>query len=265
MKCTICIVNYQSIDDTEKCIRSIAQHAGDIAIEIIVVDNNSDTDEIINFQQRWKQQENLTIVLSPENVGFGQGNELGISIAKGEYFLILNPDIEVTENSIQSMIRHMDEQRDIGIVGPRLKYEDGAIQDSYRRFPKALDVIIKRTALKHIPIFKKRLSHFLMWDKNPETIEDVDWLVGGALMIRRDSLKDLKTLFDKRFFLFFEDTDLCRRMWEQGWRVTYFPKAVMNHHHERLSEGSVLDIFTKKTVRIHIASGIKYFWKYLLK
>ncbi|HEC21262.1 MAG TPA: hypothetical protein ENI70_01980, partial [Candidatus Peregrinibacteria bacterium] len=166
------------------------------------------------------------------------------------------------EGGIEKMLHYMKWHRKVGILGPQLIYEDSTIQDSYRKFPGITDVVFKRTFLVKLPLSRKRLARYLMHGKNSEKTERVDWIVGAFLMIRKKALDQVGG-FDPRFFLFFEDTDLCRRMGEKGWKVVYFPKAKATHHHQRLSGGSFSQALKKKTFRVHLASGMKYFWKYL--
>ena len=98
-------------------------------------------------------------------------------------------------------------------------------------------------------------------DKDMDKKQEVDWVVGGCFMIRRDVFTQLGG-FDERFFLFFEDTDLCRRVGLAGKKVLYDPRIVAGDKKRRLSGQSFLDLFFKKTGRIHISSALKYFWKW---
>ena len=231
--------------------------------EVIVVSNGNQT-KFEELQQENKNSTQIKFILNKKNLGYGQGNNRGIQQSTGEYFLILNPDIELYKGNIDLMVRYMDKQPEIGVLAPQLIYEDGTVQDVYRRFPRLIDFIIKRTFLKFLPLFRYRLFKYLMHDKNPELIEDVDWVVGACILIRRKMYEEVRG-FDSRYFLFLEDTDLCRLMWEQNYRVVYFPKAKATHFQKRLSDGGIIDIFRKKTVRIHIVSAIKYFLKFMFR
>lgn len=231
--------------------------------EVVLVSNGNQT-KFTELQQEFKNNQNIKFVLNSKNLGYGQGNQQGILASQGEYVLILNPDIELYKGTLDLMLNYMDKQKEIGILAPQLIYEDGSVQDVYRRFPSLIDFIIKRTFLSKLPIFKQRLFKYLMHDKNPELIEDVDWVVGACMLIRRKMYEQIGG-FDSRYFLFLEDTDLCRQMWAHKERVTYFPKAKATHYHERLSDGGIIDIFRKRTVRIHIMSALKYFWKYMFQ
>ncbi|MBI5412580.1 glycosyltransferase family 2 protein [Candidatus Peregrinibacteria bacterium] len=248
---------------TDQCLRAITTRVKDqFDGEVIVVDNNSRSPEWQPLKEKWSKF-GIQFIESAKNIGFGQGNELGIRQSAGEYVLIMNPDVEVREGAIETMIRYMDTHRDVGIVGPQLIYPNGIVQNSYRAFPIPTDLIIKRSITlgkKHF--FENQVREYLMLDKDPNETDEVDWLVGACLLVRRKALDEVGS-FDPRFFLFFEDTDLCRRMWMKNWRVIYLPVAKATHHkEERLSGNDILSSLGKKTFWIHIASAMKYFWKW---
>ncbi len=233
------------------------------SFEIIVV-SNSNLNKFNELKNLFSKEKNVKFLYNKKNLGYGQGNHQGILKSNGEYFLILNPDVELFKGNLDFMINHMENNKDIGVLAPELIYEDGTIQDVYRRFPTIIDFVIKRSFLKNLPYFKRRLHKYLMYDRNPALINEVDWVVGALILVRRSMYDDVGG-FDKRFFLFLEDTDLCRQMWQKGYKVVYFPEAKATHYNKRLSAGGVLDIFKNKMVRIHIYSALKYFWKYKFK
>lgn len=263
MKLSIIILNYNSVDWTDKCLTTIAKHKPKVSYEIVVVDNASKKDELKEIEKKWQKGEhkNIVFIQSPSNLGYGQGNELGVKNSEGEYIAILNPDIEVKEDSLDGLLDFMEKNPKVGLVGPKLIYPDTTVQDSFRRFPSPLDITIKR-----IPWLRakcpKRMANFLMWDIDFTKPSEVDWVVGAFFVARRKAWLEIGG-FDKRYFLFFEDTDICRMMWEKGWKVYYNPLFSAIHNHERLSDTtSAWDYLKKKTVRIHIKSAFKYFWKW---
>lgn len=169
--------------------------------------------------------------------------------------MVINPDNRLEENGLERMIQKMKEDPTIGLIAPRLVYPDGTVRDSARRFPTVLDILRKRTFLGH-------------WSHMPETYisgstdpVNVDWIAGACFVMRKDFFQSLNG-FDPRFFLFFEDTDLCRRIWAAGKRVVYWPAVTAKDRRERLSQGGVLSLLNKKTARIHLISGVKYFAKW---
>ncbi len=264
MKLSISILLYKSKEAGDQCLKTILQYPPSCEFEIFVSDNASGDGAISYLQERWGGKATITFVQNERNWGFGKAHNLIFKKARGEYFLILNPDIEVRAGTLDRLIAYLDTHPEAGLVAPQLIYEDGVVQDSYRRFPALVDQTIKRTFLRKIPWLKNRVRWYLMWNKDKEKTEPVDWLVGAFLMIRRDVFEHLKG-FDERYFLFMEDLDLCRRIWGKGYKVVYHPESKAMHHHERLSAGGIREVFRKKTLRIHIVSAAKYFLKWAFR
>lgn len=197
-----------------------------------------------------------------ENRGYPQGNNFGLARARGKFLCILNPDIEVGENTFKVLLDYLNRHLHVGIVAPRLRYADGSIQDNYRKFPRPVDLFVKRTFLRRI--FRKRMRHYLMWDKDPYKSEPVDWLTGAFQLFTRKTWEVLGPS-DERFFLFMSDVDLCRKAWEKGFEVHFVGETEALHKDERLSAGGIADFFRKKTLRIHVWDALKYYKKYLFK
>ena len=261
MNIGIVTVNYNSFNHLKNFIESIKNAVIPYPYHIYVVDNNSQDGSKEHIKNM--KYDNVSSVLLDKNIGYGSALNMILKkiTNKYDYIFISNPDIKVKKDTILDMIEYAKKNKDFGIIGPKLIYEDDIVQDSYRRFPNILDLVIKRTFLKKF--FKKRMTRYLMWDKNPDKVEEVDWLVGAFWLLNPEALKEAGC-FDERFFLFFEDVDLSRRIKNKGYKIIYFPKAIANHYHKRLSGGiGIIKIFTKKTVRIHIVSALKYFIKYI--
>lgn len=197
-----------------------------------------------------------------ENKGYPQGNNYGFEQASGDFLCILNPDVEVEKYTFKALIDSMKDRPQVGICAPRLVYPDGNVQDNYRVFPRAVDLVIKRTFLRRI--FKRRMRKYLMWDKDPYISEPVDWVTGAFQLFSRKSWEALGPN-DERYFLFMSDVDICRKAWEKGWEVHFVGEAQALHHDERLSAGGVADFFKKKVMRIHVWDAIKYYLKFRKK
>ncbi len=249
------VLNYRTPQDTVRCVRALLGQT----VEIIVVDNHSEDDSIGVIRNTFKDEPRVKILEAGRNRGFAHGNNMGERRAEGAYILIINPDNELERGSLEKMVAAMEADPSIGILGPQLVHADGTIRDSYRTFPTLSDLLIKRTMLR--TLFKQRMRRYLQHGVDPSLVRDVDWLAGACLLLRRDLYEQLGG-FDTRFFLFFEDTDFCRRAWGSGRRVVYFPHARATDRKHRLSEGGLLTLFTKRTVRIHLQSAFKYFWKW---
>jgi len=248
---------------TPHFIRSLLQGVEtirpDFDFEYLVVDNASGdgTPEMVREQFPW-----ATVIASPENLGFGGGNNLGLKAARGEYIFLCNPDLVLLEGELESWLYWMDAHPDVGISCPRVINPDGSDQHATYRFPKALTPLYRRSFVGRLPFARRELNRYLMEDMDRDVEQDVDWVFGAAMLIRRELLERIG-LFDERFFMYFEDADLCRRVWESGSRVCYTPVARVIHYHKRESRTRYpWQAFTNRLTRIHWNSGMKYFLKH---
>lgn len=265
MELSIVIVNYRSQDKLINCLDSVARETAGQDREIIVVDNASG-DDLSRLPAKYS---GLTVVNSSRNLGMGGGNNLGIKQARGEFMLVLNPDTVVQTGAIRIMLSYLKDNPTAGLVGPKLIYPDGSLQSSCSRFPSFFMPVLRRTFLGDY--FRKARNRFTMDDFDHDSIRPVDWLMGSCLMFRRQlALKDGRSfapLFDERYFMYFEDTDLCRQIWENGFRVIYDPEAVVVHDHQRQSAEYpwYFAVFLSSLTRWHIVSWLKYFAKWGFK
>jgi GT2 family glycosyltransferase len=266
MDLSIIIVNYKSKNKLADCLDSIlkADNHG-FNFEIILIENNSGDD----LTELSKLNTQIRIINSPRNLGMGGGNNLGIELSNGEYVLILNPDTTIKGNAITVLFNYLKANSEIGIVGPKLLNTDGSLQYSCSHFPKVYMPILRRTFLGDY--FAVNRDHFQMRSFDHASIKEVDWLMGSALMFKKE-LKMLSGLvwrprFDERYFMYFEDTDLCRTVWQKGFKVVYNPEAILIHHHARESARYpwYLAIFLDRLAWRHIGSWVKYFLKWGIK
>ncbi len=258
MKLSIIILNYKTCNLTKQCIKNIVNLNLQFKYEIIVVDNNS-KDEIEKIMR--EEFPIFTFIQTKENKGMGAGNNVGIKKAKGEYILILNPDVVVWENSIENLLNFIEQNEKIGCVAPKLLYSNKTYQESRYRFPRSflLPVFI-RTALGKLN--KNILDEYFMKNVSTEQSHKIDWARGSALLIRKSVLDKIQG-FDEKFFFYLEDMDLCRRIREANYEVWYVSESNMIHYYSRESYGGKwINDLTKKMAWIHIGSWIKYFIKW---
>ncbi|MSR87515.1 glycosyltransferase family 2 protein [Candidatus Peribacteria bacterium] len=254
------ILNYRTGRDAWKCANALLKQTVADRIELFIVDNHSDDDSMGYLRNRIRASHApIRIFETSRNIGYGRGNNFGVRSAQGEFILIINPDNELEPTGLERMVKKMEDEPDIGILAPQLVHEDGTVRDSYRTFPTLLDLFIKRTPLRSL--FPGRMKRYLQHGMSPSVTREVDWVAGACFLMRTSFYRELGG-FDPRFFLFFEDTDLCRRSKQAGRRVLYFPEVRAQDRKHRLSEGGVMTLLTKKTARIHVLSALKYFWKW---
>lgn len=252
-------VNYRTPHFIRNVLRGLEEIRPNFDFEHIVVDNasNDGTPGMIREQFPW-----VRVIEAPANLGFGGGNNLGLAVARGEYIFLCNPDITLLEGELESWLDWMDARPDVGISCPRVVNPDGSDQHSCYRFPKVLTPLYRRSVLGRLSFARRELDRYLMNDMDRNAEQDVDWIFGAAMLIRRDLLERIG-LFDERFFMYFEDADLCRRTWESGSRVCYAPVARVIHYHKRESKTQYpWQALTNRLTRAHLKSGFQYFMKY---
>lgn len=192
----------------------------------------------------------------------GAGNNIGIKQAQGKYRVVMNPDTIVFRDTFSSLYDYMEANREVGVAGPLQYYPDRTIQDSCYRWPGLLMPIYRRTFIGKLKFAQKSLGKYLMNDFKHDHEREVNWLLGSFLFMRAEALSEVG-LFDERFFMYFEDTDLCRRFWENKWKVVYYPEAKIIHNHIRQSaQTHWYKAFINPTARYHIISWIKYLKKW---
>ncbi|KKQ60146.1 MAG: Glycosyltransferase [Parcubacteria group bacterium GW2011_GWC1_38_22] len=260
MELSIIVANYRNPEMLKVCLDSILKYTQNIEYELIVADSATQEDTEMLMREEFSD---LKFLPFKENVGFQAMVKKGIENSSGKYLLILNGDIIVTENSIQGMLKFLQSDSSIGMVGPKLLNFNGTLQSSCFRFYEPLTIVYRRTILGKLPFAKKHLDWFLMNDYNHEQPKAADWLMGSSLLITRSALEKVG-LMDTRYFMYMEDVDWCRRFWENGFKVFYYPLASMHHYHGKGSAkgGVIRSLLFNRMTWIHISSGLKYFKKF---
>lgn len=263
MELSIIVASYRNPELLKICLDSIKKCATTVAHELIVADGATEDDTEMMMREEYAD---VKFFPFRENVGFQAMVRKGIENSSGKYLLILNGDMIVTPGSIQEMLKLLQSDEKIGMVGPKLLNFNGTMQSSCFRFYKPITIVYRRTILGKLPFAKKHLDWFLMNDYDHETQKDVDWVMGSAMMVSRQAIEKVG-LMDTRYFMYMEDVDWCRRFWENGFRVVYYPLATMLHYHGKGSAkgGAIRSLLMNKYTWIHIASAVKYFRKFFGK
>lgn len=238
-------------------LRGVEQAKCDFPYEYILVDNGSDnTAQMVKSRFPW-----VKVIEPGENLGFAKAHNIAFREAKGEYLMLLNPDLTVFPGQVEVLIEHAEKNPDVGICGPLLQNPNGMRQESCTRFPTPMIPLYNRTMLGRSPWGRRALDRYHMRDVDHGTHHVADTVYGAAMLIRRTALDQIGN-FDERFFMYFEDVDLCRRTWESNWKIHFVPSAVFVHYHQRESMiRAPWQLFTNRLTRIHIQSAIRYFLK----
>jgi GT2 family glycosyltransferase len=229
---SIVIVNWNVRDLLGACLDSIrANVPNPERIEVIVVDSGSTDGSPALLQTRYPW---VQLLAQTQNIGFTIANNIGLAAAHGRHLMLLNPDTEVVGDALMQMIDYLDSHSDVGIVGPHTLNADGSTQSTKRRFPTFLTGVFESTWLQP---FAPRglLDRFYTNDIPAESIADVDWVQGSALMIRREVYAAIGGL-DERIVMYSEETDWCKRTKNAGWQVVYLGSARIIHYGGKSTE-----------------------------
>jgi GT2 family glycosyltransferase len=259
---SVVIVNYKMKKLIKNCVQWIKDAKWEIPFEIIVVDNDSQE----NAEEYLKKfHPEIRYIQNAVNVGMGGGTNVGIRAAKGDYVLVMNPDIFVFPGTIEKLYNYLETNEQVGIVAPQLLNPDASIQYSCYAWHGPLTPAYRRTFLGKLPWAKKDLARFLMTDWDHQNTREVDWIQGSCWLVPKKVFNEIG-MFDDRFFMYFEDTDFCRRVWQSGRKVVYFPDAQVVHLHRRQSadKAGLRSLFSPLT-REHIKSWRKYISKYKIQ
>lgn len=223
MDLSVVIVNYQTFELTRNTVNSILKYDYPFSYEILVVDNASGDDSLSKLQDYFGDK--VEFIASPSNSGFAAGNNLALSVAKGEYVLLLNSDTVVWENTLEDIYNYMESHSDVGASGCRVLLENGDLDKACKRtFPNVKNSFFR---LFHIPN-KSKDDNYNLDNLPDDEVYEIDCLTGAFMFIRKDALDEIGFL-DETFFMYGEDIDLCFRIKEAGWKIVYYGKSKITH------------------------------------
>jgi GT2 family glycosyltransferase len=254
MDLSVIIVNWNVKELLRNCLQSLVDgdQAG-LTTEIIVVDSASTDNSPQMVRQEFPQ---VRLVTSDQNLGYAGGNNVGAKAALGRYLLLLNPDTVVGPAALSQLVDLMETRPLAGAVGPLLCWPDGTVQSSRRRFPTLGSLFWESTLLGQWFPNNHHIRRYHRLDQSADHLQQVDWIVGAAILIRRETWQQVGPL-DETFFMYFEETDWCYRCAEAGWEIYYFPTAQVTHYEAKSSE----QVTAQRTIRFQ-RSKLRYTQKY---
>ena len=258
---SIIIVSWNVCEFLENCLRSVlVQQEGaqsELQLQIIVVDSASTDGSLKMVAKKFSAEQfpQVELIACSDNVGFPRGNNLGLERANGRYILFLNPDTVVHENTLAKMVSYLEQNEQVGAIGPQLLNKDGTVQSSRRRFPTVWTAFFESTWLQpYAP--QAILDDYYVQDVADGETAVVDWVMGACLMTRQEVVAKVGGL-DEAYFMYSEELDYCRRIQQAGWQVVYYPEARVTHLHGKSSEQAV----THRHINFNQAK-LRYFRKY---
>ena len=229
MDLSVILVSYRSREPLLGGLRALRSDAAaaDLALEIVVVDNDSRDGTIEALAAEFPE---VRVIANPDNAGYARAVNQGLAATRGAFALILNPDCEVRAGALRALLGHLAARPRAGLAGPRILNPDGSLEYSARSFPDHLTFLFNRYSLltQLFPgnPFSRR---YLLTDWDHASVREVDWISGACMLARREAVGEVGGM-DEAFFMFNEDVDWCRRMKQAGWTVSYEPAAVVVHH-----------------------------------
>ena len=216
---SVSLVNTNSRELLLACLESLRGTEA----EIVVLDNASEDGSAAAVRERFPE---VRLIEQPHRAGFGANHNTVIRSTSGRYVFVLNEDTTSDDWGFDRMVAHLDASPRVAALAPRLVYPDLRPQASAWRFPSPAAAALGLLTLGRAGIVQSG---------GGETRE-VDWAMAAALMLRREALDEVG-LFDEEFFIYSEETDLCRRLRAAGWRTQYFPEVTVVHHESQFSAG----------------------------
>jgi GT2 family glycosyltransferase len=220
----VIIVSYGSAEWLPACLDSLYAHAGDIDLDVIVVDNDPG-DAVPEVVARFPRAR----IVPAENRGFAAANNVGLREADARYVLLLNPDTEILSGSFEDLIGRMDRRPAIGSVGVRQVLPSGELTETARYFPSVGRALADALRVERLPIRGLSLGHRVLDMALYDAEFECDWTPGSFMLIRSEALLAAGVL-DERFFLYSEEVDLSRRIRLAGWQIWHFPQMDILHH-----------------------------------
>lgn len=244
---TVGIVSYRTRDRLRHCLAALADHDG----PVMVVDNASDDGSVDMVRAEFPS---VVLDASEVNLGYGAAANRMLAAATTPYLLLLNADARPTPGALGAMAAKLDERPGVAIVGPRIHHDGGGLQRSCRQFPTLGSFFVDQSGLR--PLFDalrlgdrhRRFAH--------ETDREVPWVLGAVLAMRVDAVGAVGG-FDERFFLYFEETDLSRRLLDAGHRTLFTADATFTH-----VGGASSAAAPEVTTKIFYRSGARYFGRH---
>lgn len=261
----ITMVNTNEQDDIERCLDSLYRDMKGSTLKwtVVLVDNASDVDIEPILKEKFPE---VKLVRQEKNEGFGKSHNRAIKHVDAKYYFVLNPDTTFENGGklVERLHEFMENRPEVGMSGPKIVYPDGSLQYSCWRFPTFLQPIFSRTKWGKKGKGKETADRFMMKDFDHKKTLPVDAIMGSAMFVRKNAINEIGG-FDDLFWMYFEDIDWCKRMWEEGWPVYYVHDIVLNHFHRRASAqvpGVINALVKNKYARVHFLSWFKYFWKW---
>ena len=227
MDLSVIIVNWSTRDLLCQCLDSLTQKVKGTEMEILVADNGSTDGSVAAVRKKFS---GVRLIENRFNLGFAKANNQALSVSKGRYLLLLNPDTQVKDEAIERMLSFMNAHVETGLVGAQLLNADGSKQNSIANFPSLATELLNKSLLRWL--FPEK---FPGKERDYPGPVEVDSVIGACMLVRRETVEQVG-LLDEEYFLFLEETDWCYRMKKAGWKIYHIPQAEVLHFQGKSAE-----------------------------
>jgi GT2 family glycosyltransferase len=258
----VIIVSHNGKRWLDGCLNSLFAHAGDLALDVVVVDNG--TDGSATYVEEWFPRARTIRCV---NRGFGAANNVALATAQARYVLFLNPDTEFVDGSLENLVHSLDRRPEVGLAGVRQLGGADRLAPTMRRFPSTLNMLAEALAIERLPILRRFLGERVLDPARYDRETACDWTSGSFMLASREALDGRG--FDERFFLFSEETDLCRRLADEGWRIVHSPLVTIRHFESERSATPRMEAQAAYSrlqyARKHFRNVAPYRWAMILR
>jgi GT2 family glycosyltransferase len=217
------VPSWNTADATLRCLDSLA--ASVTPLETILVDNASEDDTVGRARA---SHPDVAVIVHRSNRGYAAACNAGLRAVRGRAILFLNSDTTLAPEAPGRLLAALEAEPGVGVLGPRLRGRDGALQPSVRKDPSPRALLHQHTALRGLRFLRGHEARYKMRSFGHDERADVEVVMGSALLARREALEEAGP-FDEGYFMYFEEADLCRRVRAAGWRVVFDPSAEVTH------------------------------------
>jgi len=219
---SVIVVNWNTCELLEACLKSVYNLENDTVVEVIVVDNASADRSVEMVRKKFPQ---VFLIENDNNLGFAKANNQALKKCRGRFSLLLNSDAEVAPETMRLLSSFLDGHPEVGAVGPKIMNPDGSFQSASMVFPTLIGEFLLATKLSRVFLS----SHFpSLSEHRSQYSGEADWLSGACLMIRREAIDDVGGL-DESYFMYSEEVDWCWKAKLNGWKIYYLAQAQVFH------------------------------------
>ncbi len=255
---SLIMLSFNTIELLRQSLSQLIDAAREIDAEIIVVDNASHDGSADMVEREFPQ---VKLIRAPMNLGFAGGNNLGAKHARGDYLILVNSDAFIQPGSLARGLDRMRQQPRVGLAGGLLIGKDGQPEPSARCFPSPLNDLLSLTGLAARFPRSRFFGRFDRTWADPQQPADVDWVPGAFCIVRRAAI-DQTGFFDERYFLYYEEVDLCRRLRRSGWTIAYWPDLRAEHwggESSKTVSGEQVSNHGRQLILWRMRSGLLYY------